>query len=74
MFGHGHIAAHLFGPSSIARPTGAPLPQGQSAPYQEIVLLADGSVQFKRNAPHVNGQVYSVPWPTVSLVGVTKAW
>ena len=74
MFGHGHIAAHLFGPSSIARPTGAPLPQGQSAPYQQIYLGSDGAVVFKRNAPHVDGRIYSVPWPMTPLVGVTKAW
>lgn len=60
---HGHLMSQLFGPSTIARPAGTPLPQGQSAAYQELFLAPNGDVYFRRNAPKATGGINMMPWP-----------
>jgi hypothetical protein len=70
---HFHIASKLFGPSNIVHPSGAVPPQGQSAPYQELLLLPNGDVLFKRNLPQVDGTINAAPWPGLSpVVGLEK--
>jgi len=72
---HTHIAAYMFGPPHITQPSGAPLPGGQAAPYQEIILGPVGSVSFRRNAPQATGGINTLPVPYAGgTVPITKAW
>lgn len=74
MFHKSHTVASMFGAPLHAIPVGTRQPDRLYTSYQEILLGADGSVAFKRNAPHEDGFNNSIPWPTARPVGVTKAW
>lgn len=73
---HTHIAAHMTGPPSIVQPSGTPPNEAQRGHvmYQEILLLSDGTVMFKRNLPQFDGTINAAPWPGLSPVTGVGRW
>lgn len=67
---HRHIVSKMAGPSHITQPSGTVPPQDHNAPYQEILLLPNGDVMFKRNLPQFDGSINAAPWPGLAPTGL----
>ena len=69
---HVNIAGLQFGPPHLHHSSGARLSEGQFTPYQEIALISDGTVMFKRNLPQPDGIVNAAGWPISANTGLVR--
>lgn len=69
---HVHIAGLTFGPPHIHTPSGHRPSEPATVPYEEIVLVGDGTVMFKRNLPQPDGLNNAAQWPVGANVPTVR--